>query len=162
MAAKKKNASREETALMKAVNEAVTPTGDVDQAEVVAIMEAEGVGPRALIKQIREMLRSDPGRLIQVDRNGVMRLRERLLPKHTIGAVEMSATRVKMVDKGQLMKLAVELARMLPKQSAKTEINDNRQVFVALPVTKSKEEAFADYIEADVVEPKQITDGAAG
>jgi hypothetical protein len=134
---------------------AVSDTSDASEEAITKLLEEEGLSQREILRQIKQLLSADPSRLITIDADGNWKLRQKMLPKHALGIVEITPTKIKMVDKGPLLKLAVEVARMQPK---KKEINNNltvnRPVVVALPPQISRAEAFADVIEVEAKEVK--------
>lgn len=136
---------------------------DID-SEILRVMEEEGLGPRDIIREIKTLLKCDPSKLVDVSGDGQLKLKVKLPAAHARGLVEMSPTKLKMVDKAKLITLASELARMQPSRQPKQVNNDNRRVaYIQLPPTISREEAFAGVIDAEVIsEQKAIPSPASG
>lgn len=76
-------------------------------------MEAEGLGPRDIIREVKALLTADPSKVLESDGEGGFRLKAKLLPKHMRAVVEVSKSRVKFIDRVAALRLAAEMAKQI-------------------------------------------------
>lgn len=104
----------------------------------VAVLEEEGLGPRQIIREVKQLLSADPSKLVEVDSLGSFRLKRKLLPKHMKAVVELTSSqhggKIRFIDRVAALKLAAEMAKLVGRKEEKsagpTQIAAPRAVFV--------------------------------
>jgi len=81
--------------------------------EQIQVLEEEGLGPRRVIRYVKELLDADPARVIQVDEDGNFRLKRRIPRKHLRAVTEIARGKIKFVDRVAALRLAAEMAKQI-------------------------------------------------
>lgn len=91
---------------------------DLDlQPEQIQAMEEEGLGPRQIIREVKALLAADPSKVIEI-KDGKPSLKPKAIPKHYKAIVEISATKIRFVDRIAALRLAAEMGKLIGKKEA--------------------------------------------